>query len=137
MCDILLAREGTGLIYYPLFNYDDGDLEAQRHLLEHPNTIIGLADSGAHVGTIRDASFPTTLLTHWVRDRTRGPRVSLESAIKAQTADTAAAYGQRPWSHRALHARGEITYERGAATTALPGKLVRSGMLKVPPSRHS
>jgi N-acyl-D-aspartate/D-glutamate deacylase len=45
------------------------------------------------VGTICDASFPTTLLTHWVRDRTRGERFPLEFVVKRQTADTAAAMG--------------------------------------------
>ena len=100
LCDLLLADGGQGLVYYPIFNYDEGDLEAQRELLEHPQTIVGLADGGAHVGTICDASFPTTLLTHWVRDRSRGPRFDLAWAIKALTADTAAAYE--------LHDRGRI-----------------------------
>ena len=42
----------------------------------HEHTVVGLADGGAHVGTICDASFPTTLLTHWVRDRDRGERLA-------------------------------------------------------------
>jgi N-acyl-D-aspartate/D-glutamate deacylase len=93
LADTLLAEQGRGLVYYPIFNYDEGHLEAQRELLVHPDTIVGLADGGAHVGTICDASFPTTLLTHWVRDRSRGERLSLPFAIKSLTADTAAAYG--------------------------------------------
>ncbi|MBM4244099.1 MAG: amidohydrolase family protein [Deltaproteobacteria bacterium] len=93
LCDLLLADGGRGLVYYPIFNYEDGNLEAQRELLEHPATIVGLADGGAHVGTICDASFPTTMLTHWVRDRRRGPRFDLAWAVKAMTADTAGAYG--------------------------------------------
>ena len=40
-----------------------GEMLADAHLLP------GLADGGAHVGTICDASFPTTLLAHWARDR--------------------------------------------------------------------
>ena len=89
----MAADGGTGLVYFPIFNYEAGDLEAQRELLTHPDTIIGLADGGAHVGTICDGSFPTTLLTHWGRDRSRGPRLELPWLVKAQTADTAAAYG--------------------------------------------
>ena len=57
-------------------------LIGQRHL-----------DGGAHVGTICDASFPTTLLTHWVRDRTRGERLPLEFVVQRQTRDTARAMG--------------------------------------------
>ena len=53
----------------------------------------GLSDGGAHVGTICDASFPTTLLTHWGRDRTRGERFEVPWLVKRQTADTAAAVG--------------------------------------------
>jgi N-acyl-D-aspartate/D-glutamate deacylase len=93
LCDWLLADDATALVYWPIFNYAAGDLEAQRALLEHPATIVGLADGGAHVGTICDASFPTTLLAHWGRDRTRGPKLPLPWLVKAQTADTADAYG--------------------------------------------
>jgi N-acyl-D-aspartate/D-glutamate deacylase len=93
LCDLMAADGGAGFVYFPIFNYDAGDLEAQRELLTHPNTIIGLADGGAHVGTICDGSFPTTLLAHWGRDRVRGPRLELPWLVKAQTADTGDAYG--------------------------------------------
>ncbi|HEY8524494.1 MAG TPA: amidohydrolase family protein [Acidimicrobiales bacterium] len=93
LCDLLAADGGRGLVYYPIFNYDEGDLAEQGDLLAHPDTIIGLGDGGAHVGTICDGSFPTTLLTLWGRDRTRGPRLELPWLVKAQTADTADAYG--------------------------------------------
>jgi N-acyl-D-aspartate/D-glutamate deacylase len=100
LCDLMADDSGAGFVYFPIFNYDAGDLEAQRELLTHPNTIIGLADGGAHVGTICDGSFPTTLLAHWGRDRVRGPRLELPWLVKAQTADTADAYG--------LHDRGRL-----------------------------
>lgn len=93
LCDELLADEGKGIVYYPIFNYDDGDLESQRLLLEHPHTILGLADGGAHAGIICDGSFPTTMLAHWGRDRTRGRKLALPWIVKAQTSDTAAGYG--------------------------------------------
>ena len=63
---------GEGLLYSPIFNYADGDLGAVREMLTHPHAVVGLADGGAHVGTICDASFPTTLLAHWGRDRAEG-----------------------------------------------------------------
>ena len=43
---------------------------------------------------------PTTLLTHWGRDRTRGDRLALEWLVKRQTSDNAAYFG--------LHDRGRL-----------------------------
>lgn len=40
----------------------------------------GLGDGGAHCGIICDASMTTYLLSHWVRSRSRGPRLSFETA---------------------------------------------------------
>ena len=91
--DLLLARDGHGLLYHPFENYSDGDLDAVAEMLGSPYAVAGLGDGGAHVGTICDASFPTTLLTHWVRDRTRGERFPLELMVKRQTLDTARALG--------------------------------------------
>jgi N-acyl-D-aspartate/D-glutamate deacylase len=61
--------------------------------MTHPRTVLGLSDGGAHCGLICDASMPTFLLTHWVRDRTRGERISLEEAVRLQTSATAGLYG--------------------------------------------
>ena len=44
-------------------------------MMRHPDTVVGLADGGAHCSMICDASMPTFLLQHWVRDRSRGPRL--------------------------------------------------------------
>jgi N-acyl-D-aspartate/D-glutamate deacylase len=55
--------------------------------------VVGLGDGGAHVGTICDASFPTTMLTHWVRDRSRGARLGLAQAVAKQTSKTAQMIG--------------------------------------------
>jgi len=81
------------LLFAPLASYVHTDHEAIREMITHPNTILGLSDGGAHCGLICDASMPTTLLTHWVRDRTRGERLSIEEAVHLQTARTAKAYG--------------------------------------------
>jgi N-acyl-D-aspartate/D-glutamate deacylase len=87
--DRVVSGEGDALFYVPFLNYVDGDLEAVREMLCHPFAVLGLADGGAHVGTICDGSFPSTMLTHWVRDRTRGERLSLEHVVAMQTSRTA------------------------------------------------
>jgi N-acyl-D-aspartate/D-glutamate deacylase len=91
--DWLLERNGTAFLFAPLASYVDHDHEAIRAMMTHPGTVLGLSDGGAHCGLICDASFPTYLLTHWVRDRARGPRLGLEQAIHLQTARTAEVYG--------------------------------------------
>ncbi len=91
--DLMLADEGRGMIYLPFLNYADGSLDPVRTMLESPASLPGLSDGGAHVGMICDGSFPTTLLTHWTRDRTRGEKLPLEFLIKRQCRDTAAWVG--------------------------------------------
>ena len=91
--DWLLAREGKELLFAPLANYVDYDFEAIREMMLHPRTVLGLSDGGAHCGLICDASMPTYLLTHWARDRKRGPRIPLETAVRLQTKNTADVWG--------------------------------------------
>jgi N-acyl-D-amino-acid deacylase len=93
--DQLLSRNGRGMIYMPFFNYSYGDLSMTYELMKHPLTRNGLSDAGAHCGAICDGGMPTFLLTHWVRDRTRGPRLSLEHMVQRQTRKTAELYGLR------------------------------------------
>ena len=87
--DAMLEKDGRALIYHPLFNYQTGDLSLVEKMLNHPYTISGLGDAGAHCGAISDASFPTTLVQHWSRDRSRGSKLPLEKVIKMQTSETA------------------------------------------------
>jgi N-acyl-D-aspartate/D-glutamate deacylase len=91
--DQLLANNGTGMIYMPFFNYAYGDLSMTHELLNSPLTRNGLSDAGAHCGAICDGGMPTFLLTHWVRDRQRGPRLRLETMVARQTRKTAELYG--------------------------------------------
>jgi N-acyl-D-aspartate/D-glutamate deacylase len=91
-CDLMCAAGGRGMLYVPFLNYRDGNLDAVGEMLAHPNTVVGLADGGAHVGTICDASFPTTLLTLWGRDRDHG-RLPLPFLVQRQTRDTARTVG--------------------------------------------
>ena len=90
--DAMLVDGGRGLIYAPLLNYIDGSLDACHEMLVHPHTVPGLADGGAHVGTICDGSFPTTLLAYWGRDRDRG-RIPLPFLVQRHCRDTARTVG--------------------------------------------
>ncbi len=91
--DAMSRKGGREMLYTPFANYRDGNLDSCREMILARNTVMGLGDGGAHVGTICDASFITTLLTHWGRDRTRGARIDLATLVKAQTQDTAATVG--------------------------------------------
>ncbi len=164
--DLLLEGNGHAFLYLPSLNWADGNLDAVGEMLAAPHTVVGLADGGAHVGTICDASFPTTLLALWTRDRDHG-RLDLPFAIERHTRATARAVGlldrgvlapgyradvnvidyehltaRRPEivhdlpaggrrlvqaadGYVATIARGEVTYENGIATDALPGRLIR------------
>jgi N-acyl-D-aspartate/D-glutamate deacylase len=104
--DMMLEEEGRALLYRPFLNYTDFNLDVSREMLLDPNTVPGLGDAGAHCGMICDGSFPTYLLTHWGRDRSRGSRLDIEWLVKRQAADTAALVG--------LHDRGLIAPGRRA-----------------------
>jgi len=91
--DMLCRDDATGFIYLPILNYADGNLDFLHPLQHSDDTVNSLSDGGAHCGTICDAASPTFMLQHWVRDRKRGDRISLENAIKRQCRDTAVLYG--------------------------------------------
>lgn len=167
MYDQLLANDGKNILFMPFANYADNNLDCCREMILHQNTVMGLGDGGAHVGTICDASFITTLFTHWGRDRTRGEQIDLPTLVKSQTHDTARAVDlsdrgtlevgmkadinvidfdnlrvrvpeivhdlplggarlqQKADGYLATIVSGQVTYENGEATEALPGRLVR------------
>ncbi|GEM_PF-2620957 len=54
--------------------------------------ILSLSDGRAHCGTICDASMSISILSHWVRGRSRGEKLLLELVIKRQTSETAQIY---------------------------------------------
>lgn len=93
MYDLMLESDGTALLMLPFFNYAEGNHDAIYDMMSHPAAVSGLSDGGAHCGLICDASYPTFLLTHWARDRRRGPRFSLEYVVRKQTLDTATLFG--------------------------------------------
>lgn len=93
--DAMLENDGTGMLYVPLFNYAEGNLDPTYEMLRDPHAVPGLSDGGAHCGIICDASYPTYLLTHWTRDRTRGARLSIPFVVAAQARKTALSVGLR------------------------------------------
>ena len=115
--DVQLQREGRQLIYTPLFNFVDGNLDAVREMITIPVSMFGLSDGGAHCGAICDASMTTSYMTLWARDRGRRDCEFLSSpscTIDSSPADTfgwldrglvAARTTRRPQHHRLLDAR--------------------------------
>lgn len=93
--DALMAGDGNGFILLALMNYAFSNYDHVVEMLNSEATVVSLSDGGAHVGTICDASIPTFMLTHWARDRKRGPKLSLEEAVRRQTSHTANYYGMR------------------------------------------
>jgi N-acyl-D-aspartate/D-glutamate deacylase len=90
--DVMVEGEGRNFAYFPALNYADFDLSAVRTMMDHPHTVMGLGDGGAHVGIISDASFPTFLLTRWSKDR-HADGFELGWLVKRQTHDTASLVG--------------------------------------------
>ena len=91
--DFMLRDEGKELLLLTFFNYSDGNLDLMHDLLHDDRAVVSLGDGGAHCGVICDASLQTFMLTHWVRDRKRGPKIPLEHAVHAMTQNTAKVYG--------------------------------------------
>ena len=91
--DQLLCDEGRALAMRPLLNFSDRTLDPVRAMLTHPATVWGLGDGGAHCGTTCDASVPTTMLTHWARDRAEG--IELSEVVRLMTSATADLVGLR------------------------------------------
>ena len=91
--EMLCREDCNGFIYLPILNYADGNLDFLEALQQSDDTVNSLSDGGAHCGTICDAASPTFMLEHWVKNRKRGGRITLENAIRRQCRDTAVLYG--------------------------------------------
>lgn len=165
--EVMMDELAAGRHLLVFFGGYPDDLEAQRELIEHPNSVFGLSDGGAHCGVLVDSSVPTYMLSYFARDRTRGPRMALPEVVRKLTSDTARLYGmhdrgvvapghkadlnvidhtalrlhqpemvwdlpaggkrlvQKADGYRATICSGEVTYEWGEHTGAMPGRLVR------------
>ena len=106
--DLLLENDGRAILYRPLSNYAYGDLDTVADMMQHPNSLVGLGDGGAHVGVLTDASAITYMLTHWTRDRERGTKLSLPWAIKRLTRDNAEAIGLKDRGFLAVGKKADI-----------------------------
>jgi N-acyl-D-amino-acid deacylase len=106
--DALTAPDSAGMVLWPIFNYLEQDHRVLHEQMMDPVAVLGLDDGGAHCGTICDASLPTYLLTHWVRDRTRGPRLELEDAVRRLTSQPADLYGLADRGRIAVGLRADV-----------------------------
>jgi len=109
--DSFLADNGRSFVLHPMMNFGRGSYAGLHEMLTDPLTVQGLGDGGAHCSMICDASMTTYLLSHWVRDRTRGPRIDLADAVRRLTSDPASLYG--------LHDRGIVVPGRKADLNVL------------------
>ena len=105
--DYLVHGDGSNLIYFPVFNYAGGNLDVVHEMLNHPRALASLSDAGAHVGTICDASFPTTMLALWCRDR-RGERLELPQVVQMLSARNADHMGFSDRGRLAIGQRADI-----------------------------
>jgi N-acyl-D-amino-acid deacylase len=81
--DAMISSAGKSIVNWPVMNEDH---EAQREQITAAVTIMGLADAGAHATQIMDASQPTYVLSHWVRDE---QVLTIEEGVRRLTSDTA------------------------------------------------
>jgi N-acyl-D-aspartate/D-glutamate deacylase len=81
--DLALETDGAVILNWPVLNQD---FSVIAEMLSDPLIALGLADAGAHVGQILDASQPTFFLSYWVRER---GLASVEEGIRRLTSDTA------------------------------------------------
>jgi N-acyl-D-aspartate/D-glutamate deacylase len=116
--------DGSNLVYFPIFNYNQGSLDAVRQMLGHPRALFGLGDAGAHVGTVCDASFSTFMLTHWVQHRTQD-RLALEHAVEMMTSRNARYLGLKDRGLLAPGLRADINVIDPTRLSVGVPKLVR------------
>jgi N-acyl-D-amino-acid deacylase len=102
-----LCQDGA-MLMYPMYNYAGGDHEVLLEQLQDPDAVLGLNDGGAHSAVICDASVPTFMLTHWTRDRVRGPRLALPEVVRRLTSQPAELYGLSDRGRIALGLRADL-----------------------------
>ena len=121
--DFLVDGGGKNFAIVLGSNYMSGNHDVIHTMLTHPHTVAGLSDAGAHVNLIFDAVAPTYSLIHWVRDRSRGERLSLEFMVHKHTLNNANLYG--------LHDRGSLEIGKRADLNLIDLDNLQLGGLEV------
>jgi N-acyl-D-amino-acid deacylase len=98
--DHYTAGDGSNVCASHVLNFVGGGLDGSYEMMKRDITASGLADGGAHMKMICDASMPTFMLSFWARDRKRGPTLPLEHVIRKLSLKNAELYG--------LYDRGQI-----------------------------
>ena len=91
--DHYTVGDGTNVCASHVLNFGGGGLDGTYEMLKRDITASGLADGGAHMKMICDASMPTFMLSFWGRDRTRGPTLPLEHLVRKLSLKNAQLYG--------------------------------------------
>jgi N-acyl-D-aspartate/D-glutamate deacylase len=118
--DVLSAGDGSQMVADFVLNYVGRGLDTVHDMLVHPDTVSGLGDGGAHLFMICDAAMPTFHLSFWSRDRSRGPKLPLETSVHKLTGKAAALYG--------LNDRGTIAVGKRADLNVIDFENVGNAM---------
>ncbi|MGH7859657.1 MAG: amidohydrolase family protein, partial [Candidatus Binatia bacterium] len=94
LLDLALESDLRCQLGIPIMNDDE---EYVGRLLRHPAGIVALSDAGAHVDSLADQGFASTLLARWVREK---GTLTLEEAVRLVSSVPARIYG--------LEGRGEL-----------------------------
>ena len=110
LLDLALEADLRCQFGIPIMNDDDGMVAK---LIRHPAGILALSDAGAHVDSLADQGFVSTLLSKWVREK---GALTVEEAVRLVTSVPARLYG--------LEGRGELAPGRPADVVLFdPGRI--------------
>lgn len=108
MYDEMLKQEGRAFLMAIQTNYIEGNHNIIREMIQHPTSVLGLGDGGAHVTFICDGSMQTYAMQHWVRDRHRGEKLPIELIVHKMTAHNADLYGLSDRGRLAVGMRADL-----------------------------
>lgn len=91
--DAMMKNHGTGVIWQAQFPDVQAFYDHTQKNLQHPQIVPGVSDAGAHLAIFQDGTTPTSMISFWARDRSRGDKLPLELCVKKQARDTAYLYG--------------------------------------------
>jgi N-acyl-D-aspartate/D-glutamate deacylase len=114
--DLGLATDLEARFRMPIANSDEAEVAA---LIQHPATVLGLSDAGAHASQLCDACAPTHLLGHWVREK---GALTLEEGVRRLTSSTA--------DHFGIRGRGRLAPGLAADVTVFDPATVGAGALR-------